>query len=153
PLGALVFLEVAQAIRWFVAFVVVFVVTGLAGEIFFHDADLPVWFTSAMLALNIVGTATVAFTVLASFAHQRNEALTALRAEQQRSGSLWVNILPRAIAERLKVASEPIADDFPEASVLFADIVNFTPLSERMSPAEMVGILDHLFSRFDALVE
>jgi adenylate cyclase len=153
PLGALVFLEVPQAIRWFVAFVVVFVVTGLAGEIFFEDAGLPVWFTSTMLALNIIGTATVAFTVLASFAHQRNEALTALRAEQRRSEALLVNILPRAIAERLKAASEPIADDFPEASILFADVVNFTPLSERMSPAQMVGILDHLFSRFDALVE
>jgi adenylate cyclase len=153
PLGALVFLEVPQAIRWFVGFIVLFVLTGLAGEIFFEDANLPVWFTSTMLALNIVGTATVAFTVLASFAHQRNEALTALRAEQQRSESLLVNILPRAIAERLKAASEPIADDFPAASILFADVVNFTPLAERMSPAEMVGILDHLFSRFDALVE
>ena len=153
PLGALVFLEVREATRWFVAFIAVFVATGLIGELFVQDADLPVWFTSTMLALNIVGTATVAFTVLASFAQQRNEALTALRAEQRRSESLLVNILPRAIVERLKAASEPIADDFPEASILFADVVNFTPLSERMSPAEMVGILDRLFSGFDALVE
>ena len=75
PLGALVFLEVRQAVRWFVAFVVVFLLTGLAGEVLFSDADLPVWFTSTMLALNVIGTAAVAFTLLASFAHQRNAAL------------------------------------------------------------------------------
>jgi guanylate cyclase len=153
PLGALVFLEVRQAIRWFVAFLVVFVLTGIAGEVLFADADLPVAFTSTMLALNVIGTASVAFTLLAIFADQRNEALLALRAEQERSEALLLNILPRPIAERLKAASETIADHFVAASVLFADVVEFTPLSERLEPAEVVGVLDQLFSRFDALVE
>ena len=153
PLGALVFLEVRQAIRWFGAFVVIFLVTGLAGEMLFSDADLPVWFTSTMLALNIIGTATVAFTLLATFAHQRNAALKALRAEQARSEALLVNILPRPIAERLKAAAQTIADDFAAASILFADVVGFTPLAQRLPPAEMVGILDRLFTRFDMLVE
>jgi adenylate cyclase len=153
PLGALVFLEVRQAVRWFAAFLAVFVLTGLAGEVFFADADLPVWFTSTMLALNIIGTASVAFTLLASFAHQRNVALTALRAEQERSEALLLNILPRAIAERLKAAPQTIADDFAAASILFADVVGFTPLAQRLPPAEMVAILDQLFSRFDVLVE
>lgn len=66
PLGALVFLEVRQAIRWFVAFVLVFLLTGILGETLFQDADLPVAFTSTMLALNVIGTGSVAFTVLAS---------------------------------------------------------------------------------------
>ena len=64
PFGALVFLEVRRAVRWFGAFVLVFVATGIAGEIFFRDADLPVAFTSTMLALNIIGTGAVAFTSL-----------------------------------------------------------------------------------------
>ncbi len=153
PLGALVFLEVRQAVRWFGAFVVVFLVTGLAGEMLFSDADLPVWFTSTMLALNVVGTASVAFTLLATFAHQRNAALRELRAEQERSEALLVNILPRPIAERLKAAARTIADDFAAASILFADVVGFTPLAQRLPPAEMVGILDRLFTRFDMLVE
>lgn len=152
PLGALVFLEVRQAVRWFVAFLMVFVLTGLAGEVLFSDADLPVWFPSTMLALNVIGTASVAFTLLASFAHQRNAALTALRAEQEKSEVLLLNILPRPIAERLK-AAETIADHCAAASILFADVVDFTPLAQRFPPAEMVGILDQLFSRFDALVE
>src|SRR5438128_11240680 len=88
PLGALVFLEVRQAVRWFVAFLVVFVLTGVAGEILFTDADLPVGFTSTMLALNVIGTGSVAFTLLAMFAHQRNAALTALQAEQEKSEAL-----------------------------------------------------------------
>jgi adenylate cyclase len=153
PLGALVFLEVRQAIRWFVAFIVVFLLTGLAGELLFPDADLPVWFTSTMLALNIIGTASVAFTILASFAHQRNEALTALRAEQHRSEALLLNILPSRIAEQLKAGPHTIADHFDAATILFADVVGFTPIAQRLPPADTVGILDQLFSHFDALVE
>jgi adenylate cyclase len=153
PLGALVFLEVRQAVRWFGAFLIVFLLTGLAGEVFFSDADLPVSFTSTMLALNVIGTASVAFTLLASFAHQRNAALAALRAEQEKSEALLLNILPRPIAERLKAAAQTIADHFAAASILFADVVDFTPLAQRLPPAQMVGILDRLFSHFDVLVE
>jgi adenylate cyclase len=153
PLGALVFLEVRRAIRWFGAFVLVFLLTGVAGEVLFHDADLPIWFTSTMLALNIIGAGSVAFTLLASFADQRNRALSALRVEQEKSELLLMNILPSPIAERLKAATQTIADHFDSASILFADVVDFTPLSQRLPPAEVVGILDQLFSHFDALVE
>jgi guanylate cyclase len=153
PLGALIFLEVRQAIRWFVAFLVVFVVTGVAGEILFANADVPPWFTSTMLALNIIGVASVSFALLASFASQRNEALMALRGEQEKSELLLLNILPSSIAERLKADSRTIADHFDATSIVFADVVDFTPLSQRLTPAETVGVLDRLFSHFDALVE
>ena len=153
PLGALVFLEVRQAIGWFVGFVAAFVLLGIAGEVFFTDLDVPTWFTTTMLALNVIGTGAVAFTVLASFAHQRNEALTALRVEQARSEALLVNVLPSSIAERLKSATGSIADHAESVSILFADVVDFTPLAQRLTPAEVVGTLDRLFSHFDTLVE
>jgi adenylate cyclase len=153
PLGALVFLEMRRAIRWFGAFVLVFLLTGVAGEVLFRDADLPIWFTSTMLALNVIGAGSVAFTLLASFANQRNAALAALRVEQEKSELLLMNILPRSIAERLKAASQTIADHFDSASILFADVVDFTPFAQRLAPAEVVGVLDQLFSHFDALVE
>jgi adenylate cyclase len=153
PLGALVFLELRQAVRWFVAFVIVFVLTGVAGEILFVDADVPTWFTSTMLALNIVGAGSVAFAVLASFASQRNAALAALRVEQEKSEGLLLNMLPVSIAERLKAATQTIADHVDAASIVFADVVDFTPLAQTLPPAETVGILDRLFSEFDALVE
>jgi adenylate cyclase len=146
PLGALVFLEVRQAVRWFIAFVLVFLLLGIAGEVLFTDADLPIWFTSTMLALNVIATSAVAFTLLASFAIQRNAAL-------EESELLLMNILPRSIAMRLKAATLTIADHFDSASILFADVVDFTPLAQRLPPAEVVGILDQLFSHFDALVE
>jgi guanylate cyclase len=153
PLGALVFLEARQAVRWFVAYVLVFLLLGLAGEVLFPDADLPIGFTSTMLALNVIGAGAVAFTLLAVFADQRNAALTALRAEQEKSEALLVNILPGSIAARLKAADQTIADHFDATSILFADVVDFTPLSQRLSPAETVDILDRLFSHFDSLVE
>jgi adenylate cyclase len=115
--------------------------------------DLQIWFTSTMLALNVIGAGAVAFTLLATFANERNAALAALRAEQERSELLLMNILPSSIAERLKAASQTIADHFDSASILFADVVDFTPLSRRLAPAEVVGVLDQLFSHFDRLVE
>jgi adenylate cyclase len=153
PLGALVFLEVRQALRWFGAFLLVFLLTGILGEILFSNADLPVWFTTTMLALNVIGAGSVAFMLLASFANQRNLALKALQGEQEKSEALLVNILPSSIAERLKAATQTIADHFDSASILFADVVDFTPLAQRLPPAEMVGMLDQLFSHFDTLAE
>jgi class 3 adenylate cyclase len=64
-----------------------------------------------------------------------------------------LNVLPSSIAERLKERPGSIADRFEEATILFADIVNFTVLSERTSPVELVQMLDQLFSRFDALCD
>ena len=153
PLGALVFLDVRQAIWWFIGFVTAFVLLGIAGELYFLDTDLPKSLTTTMLALNVVGAGAVAFTVLASFATQRNAAMAALRAEQARSEALITNVLPSSIAERLKEATGSIADHVECVTILFADVVNFTPLSERLPAAEVVGMLDRLFSRFDALVE
>ena len=153
PLGALVFLEVRRAIGWFVGFVAAFVLLGIAGEMFFTDIDVPAWFTATMLALNVLGTGTVAFTVLALFASQRNAALVALRAEQQRSEALIRNVLPASIADRLRSATGSIADHVDAASILFADVVDFTPFAQRLSPGEVVGTLDRLFSHFDTLVE
>ena len=153
PLGALVFLEVRSAIRWFVAFVLVFLLTGIAGEVFFPEANFPTWFPSTMLALNIIGAGAISFTLLASFAKQRNEALAALRMEQERAELLLMNILPRSIADRLKSDHQTIADHFDAASILFADVVDFTPFAQRLAPAAVVDVLDELFSHFDTLVE
>ena len=93
------------------------------------------------------------FLLLAVFASQRREALAALRQEQEKAENLLLNILPRSIADRLKDETQPIADQFPSASILFADVVDFTPWSERLPPAEVVGYLDRLFSHFDELAD
>jgi adenylate cyclase len=154
PLGALVFGEVRSAARWYAAWLVVFLGSGIAGELAGPVwTPLPGWFTSTMLALNIAVGGTIVFTLLAVFAAQRRDALAALRVEQAKAENLLLNILPRSIADRLKAQTQPIADQFESASILFADVVDFTPWSERLPPAEVVGYLDHLFSHFDELAE
>jgi adenylate cyclase len=154
PLGALVFSDVRSATRWYVAFVVVFLGSGIAGELLGNVArPVPEWFTTTMLAANVAAAGTIVFTLLAVFARQRRDALAALRVEQARAENLLLNILPRSIADRLKAETRTIADQFSSASILFADVVDFTPLAERLPPAEVVAVLDHLFSHFDELAE
>jgi guanylate cyclase len=154
PLGALVFSDVRSAARWYVAWVAVFLGSGIAGELSGPIwQPLPKWFSSTMLALNIAVGGAIVFTLLAVFASQRRAALAALRVEQEKAETLLINILPRSIADRLKAQTRPIADHFESASILFADVVDFTPWSERLPPAEVVGYLDHLFSHFDTLAE
>ncbi|HET8785199.1 MAG TPA: adenylate/guanylate cyclase domain-containing protein [Candidatus Limnocylindrales bacterium] len=154
PLGALVFQGARAGVRWFIAFVVVFLASGLVGELAGGGTSpLPAWFESTMIALNVTVAGAVVFGLLAEFVREREVALAELRVEQDRAETLLLNILPRSIAERLKADSATIADQFAAASIVFADVVDFTPLSERLPPAEVVGILDHLFTRFDMLAD
>jgi adenylate cyclase len=87
------------------------------------------------------------------YARQGFLARKGLEAEQERSERLLLNVLPAPIAERLKVDPAPIADRFSEASVLFADIVDFTRLSGGMTPEDLVTLLNELFTDFDRVAE
>ena len=62
-------------------------------------------------------------------------------------------VLPADIAQRLQSDPASIADQFDEVSILFADVVDFTPLSSRLDAREVVGFLDRLFTSFDELVD
>ena len=87
--------------------------------------------------------------------YQRRDFLQtrAIRAESLRSEGLLLNVLPGSIAERLKLAPSRIADHFEEVTVLFGDLVGFTTLAQRLSAAELVAMLDEVFTRFDACAE
>jgi len=74
-----------------------------------------------------------------------------LAVEHARSERLLLNILPKSISTRLKDDDKAIADGFAEVTVLFADLCGFTEISQRMSPAELVNMLNHVFSAFDDL--
>jgi class 3 adenylate cyclase/sensor domain CHASE-containing protein len=76
-----------------------------------------------------------------------------LVVEQQQSERLLLNVLPRQVARRLKQEGGTIADGFDEVSVLFADLVDFTKLSTRVSAGDLVGMLDAIFTRFDELAD
>jgi adenylate cyclase len=74
-----------------------------------------------------------------------------LSVEQEKSEKLLLNILPEPIATQLKDGQSSFAEGFAEATVLFADLVNFTQLSEKMPPTQLVSLLNEIFSQFDLL--
>ncbi len=76
-----------------------------------------------------------------------------LQIEQQKSEKLLLNILPKPIADRLKKGARTIADSFPEATVLFCDLVGFTELCAGISATELVEQLNEIFLAFDLLTE
>jgi class 3 adenylate cyclase len=74
-----------------------------------------------------------------------------LDLEREKSERLLLNVLPASIAARLKQTEAVIADGFPEVTVMFADLVDFTRRSERIGPEQLVENLNDLFSVFDQL--
>lgn len=84
---------------------------------------------------------------------QEQAYLQELNEEQEKSERLLLNILPKAIAERLKQGETTIADSFSDVTVMFADLVGFTKLSSHLSPAELVELLNRIFSEFDKLAD
>ena len=142
-LGALVAISLKAAIWWFVVFAAsvmyAVVIPSLVDPI--YEVPDP----TADAAFNLVATGVLVLATLAYFAHQRDRF-------QRRSDQLLHNILPNEIADRLKDGRAMIADDFAAASVLFADVVNFTPMSAGMAPAELVGLLNDVFTSFDGFV-
>src|SRR5687768_11329972 len=91
---------------------------------------------------------------------ETKKLLDQVAAEQKVSERLLLNVLPRVIADRLKAqltvaddALPEIADSFPEATILFAGLHDFSRLTERMAPTEVVKNLNVIYSRFDAITE
>jgi class 3 adenylate cyclase len=159
PLGALMFLDLRLAVPWFLAFVALVAISGLI-DAPLTKADVPGWIVIAFFVMNVLGVSTTVYLLLQFFMRARERILAeleekhlALQAEQEKSERLLLNILPVPIAARLKEAPDVIADGFADVTVLFADIVEFTRLADRVSPAEVVALLNRVFSAFDALAQ
>jgi adenylate cyclase len=147
PLGAVAFDSPSRAWPWFGGFVAAILLSVLLSEVVRpQGADLPNGFVRTFDVLNIVLVSFVAMLLLVTFARGRETA-------QARVEALLLNVLPAEVAERLQSAPNSIADHFEEASILFADVVDFTPLSSELDPREVVGLLDRLFTSFDELVD
>lgn len=76
-----------------------------------------------------------------------------LAEERQKTEKLLLNMLPESIAIRLRQDHQVIAEHFDEVTILFADIVGFTPLAAKLKPLELVNLLNNVFSQFDHLAE
>jgi len=145
PVGALLFVGARQALPWFAAFVGLVVVSVVIDPALADNPpDVPSGVILAFLALNILGISTTSYALTQYFVRARDLAL----AQSER---LLLNVLPEPVAERLKTEDGIIADSHPEVTVLFADIVGFTPLSARLSAPELVAVLDRVFAEWDGL--
>ncbi len=82
---------------------------------------------------------------------RERQYLAEIQTEREKSERLLLNVLPQSIADRLKRGETMIADHFDMATVLFADLVGFTPLSHTMTPLALVELLNDIFTRFDEL--
>jgi len=146
-LGALFFYSARDAIPWFVAFLALTALSGLLEPIVSTNPPrIPIEVRTASFVLNICGVALTAYLLLQYAVRARDAALAS-------SERLLLNILPRSIAERLKRDEGRIAEAHDDVTVLFADVVDFTPFVERTDPARVVAVLDEIFSAFDRLAE
>ncbi|MFP5341542.1 MAG: adenylate/guanylate cyclase domain-containing protein [Candidatus Limnocylindria bacterium] len=150
--GAVYFLDARRAIPWFLAYIGLVAVSGVVDPSLAAGADpLPDGVRTMFWVLNMGSVAAVAYILLQYFVRDRERARAA-------SDALLRNILPDVIARRLKALEATagpsrIADRHPDVTVLFADIVDFTPFAERTGPDAVVDLLDQLFTAFDALVD
>ena len=153
PLGALLFDEPRRAMRWLVAYLGLAVISGFLESRPLSSSSLSPTVVTIFFILNIGTVSAIAIVLLANFVNEKNRLFLLLRKEQGKSENLLLNILPKEIATILKNESRTIADQYTGASVMFADMVGFTPLSAKLAPVEMVELLNEVFSFFDSLLD
>jgi class 3 adenylate cyclase/uncharacterized membrane protein (UPF0136 family) len=176
PVGAIVVYGAKESIPWFAAYVALTVLAGVF-DYFLADgesAGMSMRTVAVFFVLNFTILSSIVYLLLRyvllqkeAFQDQLQQQLQLVRsfqqelsrqhdlvqAEQRKSEQLLVNVLPSHIAQRLKQAQSTIADSFADVTVMFADIVDFTGMTEQLTPKEVVALLDDVFTRFDRLAE
>ncbi len=162
PVGVMIFQGPRESLPWFFAYIFM---TGISGFFDYYLGDgvqqgVTMQSVAVFFSLNFAAVSTIVYLLISYFVNQRDklqaridEQYKLLQAEQEKSERLLLNILPGPIARRLKEQQATIADGFSDVTVMFADIINFTRLSEEMPPKFMVSLLNEVFSHFDQLAE
>ncbi len=140
----LILFGIRTALAWFGVFIVSFIVVSILPN--WIDPVYELADPEGTAAFNLIALSFINIAAMVYFVRQRDRF-------QQESDDLLHNILPDEIALRLKSDTSMIADDYESASVLFADVVNFTPMSATLTPAELVGLLNNVFTTFDRFVD
>lgn len=145
PVYAILALGPRRATAWFIFFVVVLVGLILIDPLISSRiAPQPYPLRLIWYAANLGVPLGITFAMLRYTDLRRRDA-------EARADDLLTNAIPVSIAARLKRGERRIAEVFPETTVLFADLVGFTPWARETDPARVVGFLDELFTRFDVL--
>jgi class 3 adenylate cyclase len=165
PVGAVLFIGARESLAWFFAYIFLTALSGafdvyLADSVVGSRATVPLQTTMFFFALNFMVVSTVVYLLIRYSASEKQkiqarliETHRLLQIEQDRSERLLLNILPGAIAERLKNSNQTIADGFADVTVMFADIVNFTQVAAGLTPQQVFAMLNRIFSSFDEFAE
>jgi adenylate cyclase len=146
PLGAILLISGRAGILAYVVLAAVVFAAALMDPFIPADQALPRGAAVVAMVINVLGTAAVALGLVLYIDGQR-------LAARRESDALLRNVLPDSIADRLKAGERVIADHYEQASVLFADVVDFTPFAEALTPQQTVAVLNELFTGFDRLAE
>ncbi len=143
--------------RWVKAAYAVAVIAGLvagpSGWLPTIDPGLQGNWHWGLVAFNAFGVTALLVGIVASYEQAVRRAEAEVRRAYSQSEALLHNILPRAVANRLKQDRTAMAERHEAVSILFADLVDFTAMAERLSPERLVRLLDEIFSAFDELTE
>jgi len=164
PIGVMVFQGPKESVPWFFAYLVMTAVSGFFDYYLAYGTEkttgMPLQTIAVFFVLNFAAMSTIVYLLVVYFVRQKDrlkEALdrqhSLLQVEQDRSERLLLNVLPPHIAERLKRDPSVIADGIADCTVMFADLTDFTRLTEELPPRDMVAMLNEVFSWFDALAE
>lgn len=153
PLGAVLYTDLREARWWFAAFLGVLLLGAALEPLSSTEGELPHHWRTVFFVMNLLVPTLLAFLLMTYFVSEKDRALDLLADEQQETRRLLLNVLPESVADRLRDAAEDevIAEQFDSVTVLFADIVGFTQLTNEMSPTDMIACLNEVFSAFDQL--
>lgn len=152
PFGALLFLSSRQAVGFLVVYLGLLVAVAVAYPTVAVENQLADWVILMFFVLNIGAASAVVFGLLRHFVRENRKIHGLLQIEQHKSETLLSNVLPREVAEVLKNSDQTVAEQYDSVSILFADVVGFTPLAESLAPNEVVEMLNAMFTQFDELV-
>ena len=159
PIGVMVLQGPRESIPWFIAYIVLTAVSGffdyfISGS---NDYGVPMRTIALFFVLNFAAISTIVYMLISYFVRERQRLSTELQRshdqlsiEQEKSERLLLNILPARVAERLK-RQDTVADGYADVTVVFADIVNFTGVSDELAPGDVIYLLNELFTGFDEI--
>ena len=162
PIGALVVKGWRDSVPWFFAYMMMTVISGFFDYYLGtgNENGVAMKTIGFFFALNFAAMSSIIYFLVRYFVVamdkikvQLDQQHQLLAEEQQKSERVLLNVLPNSIAQRLKNHQGLIADGHADVTVMFADLVNFTQLTESLSPEQMVGLLNTIFSGFDQLCE
>jgi guanylate cyclase len=147
PIGSLLFQSVRSAINWLYAFILlVFTMLYLENSALMASPFIDLGTQQVFFVVNLIGIALTVFASTLFFVKQ-------LETAYSRNERLLYSVLPKSVADRLGETNRAFVQNVDSATILFADIVGFTVLSNKLAPNDIVKLLNRIFSTFDQIAE